>query len=536
MRLHQICHASSRLSAALGLLALGSAAQAQLAVTNNQFFVHGTGGLTVGTPTASFTSFARSLAIGDFNCDGFDDAAISNTDADVNGAIEAGQVIVVYGSVAGFRVSDSEAWSQSSANVPGGSEDNDHWGSALAAGKLSTDTCDDLVVGAAEEDLRSPVLTTTGAVTMLPGSSSGLTATAALMLPDDVETGDNGPQQSDEFGTALVIGNILNVGGSLDELVIGVTGDQPNGFVARGGSVDIRRANSSVPLAGRVGRFFQDEDATSSIESNDDFGAALAIGDFDSDGLGDVAIGAPGESTDGVNAVGAVTVIYGSGSPFTGGGVISFDQNTSGIPGANELDDNFGAALAAGDFDGDGDDDLAIGVPQEDVGNGFNEGMVVIRNGRANGINGFDASLSFDAVTFGIDNAPSSTVFGRHLASGDFNADGFADLAVSATDADIGGFSGAGVVVVIYGQAAGLTTSGAQLWHQNVTGIPGAAAQGDFFGSALGVGDFDGDGIDDLLIGISGENGSGSNQGAIQVLFGRSAAPRPNAIFANGFQ
>ncbi len=522
------------LSAALLLTPAGSAF-AQLDVTNNRLFEVGT--IAVATPPNSDRSFAEALAIGDFDCDGFDDVAIGSPNVTANGAIDAGAVVVLYGSVAGLSTTGAQQWTQSSPGVPGGSEDHDRFGSKLAAGKLSSDSCDELVIGAENEALGDPVLFNVGAVTMLRGNAAGLTSTGAVFLPRSDETGDNGPQSNDHYAAALAIGDVVSLGGSLHELIGGVIFDSPGLFVDRGGSIDIRRASSSEPLEGRVGRFNQDQDNVSQIESGDNFGAALAIGDFDNDGIKDIAIGAPGEDTAGIDSVGAVTVMYGSAVPFGSGGTLTFDQETAGVPGVNEAGDALGSVLAAGDFDADGDDDLVIGLPFEDIGGGFNDGSVVVRNGRSSGgVNGFDASLSFDAVQFGISSPGSPTVMGSALAVGDFNDDGFADLAMGAPGAVDGSSNSAGKVVVLYGQASGLTISGAQIWHQGVTAIPGSPTSLDFFGAGLGSGDFDGNGVDDLVIGIPGEDSVGGSQGAVQVLYGFSSAPRPDPIFASRFE
>src|SRR5262249_41384033 len=92
----------------------------------------------------------------------------------------------------------------------------------------------------------------------------------------------------------------------------------------------------------------------------DNFGAALTAGDFNSDGLDDLAVGAPGDYF----GHGAVYVLYGSFNGLGADAVQVWNKDSSGIDGhGEETIDLFGSALAAGDFNGDGKDDLAIGVP-----------------------------------------------------------------------------------------------------------------------------------------------------------------------------
>src|SRR5919198_5628860 len=73
---------------------------------------------------------------------------------------------------------------------------------------------------------------------------------------------------------------------------------------------------------------------------------------------------------------------------------------------------------------------------------------------------------------------------------GDFNGDGFADLAVGVPLEDVGTVANAGAVNVIYGSAAGLTAAGNQFWHENKGGIDDSAEPGDRFGSGLAGADF----------------------------------------------
>ena len=157
------------------------------------------------------------------------------------------------------------------------------------------------------------------------------------------------------------------------------------------------------------------------------------------------------------------------------------------------------------DFDGDGYADLAIGVPTEDVGSIKDAGAVQILFGSATGPTARDQLWHQNRK--GIrDRAERGDEFGYRLASGDFDADGYADLAVGVPREGLGGrrLSLAGVVQVLYGGPRGLTDRD-QVWHQDKSGVPGKNGRGDFFGSALAVGDFEGDGYADLVIEVGGE-------------------------------
>jgi hypothetical protein len=102
-------------------------------------------------------------------------------------------------------------------------------------------------------------------------------------------------------------------------------------------------------------------------EALDHFGYALAAGDFNSDGRDDLAIGVPFEDIDSIPNAGAVNVLYGSAGGLMAAGDQPWHQDVADVEGAAESGDEFALALAAGDFDGDGQDDLAIAVPEEDV-------------------------------------------------------------------------------------------------------------------------------------------------------------------------
>ena len=250
--------------------------------------------------------------------------------------------------------------------------------------------------------------------------------------------------------------------------------------------------------------------------------AAGIRADFDGDGFADLAVGVPDENLGAAPNAGAVNVLYGTASGLTGAGGQLLTQDSPGVPGTAELGDGFGAALAVGDFDGDGFADLAVGVPLEDVGAVVDAGAANVLYGTARGLTGVGGQLITQDSPGVASSAEREDDFSRTLTAGDFDGDGLADLAVGVWRENVGTAANSGAVNVLYGTAGGLTGAGSQFLSQDSPGVAGVVEPDDEVGAAVGAGDFNRDRFADLAVGTPGEDYAGAPDrgGAVTVLRG----------------
>ena len=182
-----------------------------------------------------------------------------------------------------------------------------------------------------------------------------------------------------------------------------------------------------------------------------------------------------------------------------------FSQSTWGLSDAAEAGDGFGAALAVGDFDGAAAQDVAVGVPGEDLAE-IEAGLVQVLYSDASGLV-VAGQQDWSQDSAGIaDVVEKGDRFGSVLAAGTLSSDAIAELVVGVPAEDIGEVIDAGAVHVIRGAAGGLTATNQQFWSQDTTGIGDAAEFGDGFGAALATGDMDGTPGQDLAVGAGTED------------------------------
>ena len=167
-----------------------------------------------------------------------------------------------------------------------------------------------------------------------------------------------------------------------------------------------------------------------------------------------------------------------------------------------EAGDSFADVLATGDFNGDGADDLAVGIPNDNGLHGAtaNSGLVVVWYGTpGEGLQ----SVVWNVLRIAI--PQENARFGAALAAGDFDGDGFDDLAVGAPGFDFttGNQDTAnyGMVRIHRGSATGLEEISPETLDSR--GYGGAQQH---FGQSLAVGDFNGDFLDDLAVGAPQAN------------------------------
>ena len=484
----------------------------------------------------------------DFNGDGLEDLAIGIPGEGIGSLFGTGAVSVIYGASGGLKASSpaDQFWHQNSPGVEDASEQgsfrhSEQFGSSLAAGDFNNDGKDDLAIGVPGETIGT--LIEAGAVHVLYGSSSGLqtSSPADQFWHQNSQSILNEAEEGDRFGTSLVAGDFN--GDGYHDLAIGVPGESI-GSVDRAGAVNVIFGSSSGLRATASGTtpndqfWHQGKPGVEDVEeSSDEFGSSLTSGDFNGDGKDDLAVGALFEGIGAVDSAGSVNVLYGSSSGLqtTSPADQFWHQNSPDIDNSVERFDSFGWDLATGDFNEDGFDDLAIGVPSEDTGR-TNNGVVHVLYGSSSGLQTSSPADQFwHQNSPGVEDAPEyADRFGSSLAAGDFNNDGFDDLAIGAAGEAIFGasISGAGAVNVLYGSSSGLQTSSPadQFWHQNSPGVEDTPeADKDSFSdrlaSALAAGDFNNDGYFDLAIGVPGEGTPEPTdaQGAVQILYGSSS-------------
>jgi hypothetical protein len=324
-------------------------------------------------------------------------------------------------------------------------------------------------------------------------------------------------EAGDNYGAATAMGD-FNADGFAD-LAIGVPGQSVSGQ-ADAGVVIVQYGAASGSLAVQI--ISQDSfEIGGGAEANDWFGSALAAGDFDNDGRDDLAIGVPGEAIGAANDAGAVNVLYGSTSGLNYVGNQVFYQGNDGIGGAAQASDEFGASVATGDLNGDGRDDLVIGVPGESINAVSDAGAVHVLPGSASGlVPGSDVMLYQGNASI-VGTSSANDRFGTSVAVGDLNGNGFDDIVVG-----IPGEGGAGAIHVVFGSSSLITTTGNLQLSQGSSGISGNAEAGDSFGFSVASGDFDGNGFDDIAIGVPGEDVSGATDtGTVNFIFGSSSGP-----------
>jgi len=462
----------------------------------------------------------------DFNADGFADLAIGVPNEDVGDVFDAGAVEVIYGSDGGLQLTapDDDLISQDSPGVRGTAEAIDQFGSTLATGDFNDDGFADLAVGIPNEG-------DGGGVAVLYGTSDGLQASSPdddLWTQDSRHVGDSS-ETGDHFGGALAAQD-FNGDGFVD-LAIGVP-QEGLGAATQAGAVEVLFGTASGLQATAPADELIDQDTTDVrgvAETNDWFGTALAGGDFNDDGFGDLAVGADGESFAAGFGVGALAVFYGStaGLQFTSPNDQFFHQNTAGVRGVEEASDFFGTSVTAGDFNGDGIDDVAVGVPHEGVTGMSNTGSVAVLYGTGSGLQAAapDDQLWTQDSAGVLDQREAGDLFGFQLASGDFNGDGFADLLVSIVGESTHGHGAEGAFAVLYGSTAGLqATSPDDQFFTEGGDLHDSPGESDLFGTAAAAGDFDGDGISDASVSAPyetlGFDPAGANAGAVEVLYG----------------
>ncbi|MBN1207809.1 MAG: FG-GAP repeat protein [Myxococcaceae bacterium] len=424
-------------------------------------------------------SFGQSIAVGDFNRDGYDDFAVGAPGDVGRSGSSKGAIYIFRGSATGIT-----PWQRLDQ---GGMSDSDGGrlglGWSLASGDFDGDGFDDLAAGSPTES--SGDILESGAVYTYKGGPGGLSAWLRLDQefkgPNGIALGGN--ETRDYFGWSLTVGDFD--GNLKDDLAVGAPsespGDQPNSGVV---FLFDGTANWLVP------RKVLDQRPLGGNESGDRFGESLAVGDFNHDDFHDLAVGAPLEAPGGDPSSGAVFVFHGSLGSLSPWKVLTqagLDQN--------ESDDQFGYSLAAGDLDGDRMDDLAVGAPRETLGNGPSSGFVYIFRGSSAGPTawkglgqaGLSANEEFDR-------------FSIALTIGDFDGDALEDLAAGAPN-----------IRYVYGIDTDPNSNPVFLFRGSKDGprpwkwLDQAGLEmnelGDWFGVALASGDFNNDDRDDLAVG-----------------------------------
>ena len=502
----------------------------------------GTTGFVLNGIGTQVRSGRAASSAGDVNGDGIDDLIIGARRASPN-TFRCGQTYVVFGGEGVGASGPIELSDLDGANgfVLNGIDASDYSGVALAsAGDVNGDGVDDLLIGASSAD---PNNTYRGGETYVVFGTVGIGSTGVIELSG--LNGDNGfvlagIDSHDGSGTAVSAGDIN--GDGVNDIVIGTAGGDPNGsasgecYVVFGG--EQVGAGGLIKLANLNGA---NGFVINGINKNDRSGCCVSSGgDLNGDGIDDLLVGAPFADPN---------------RPFTGECYVVFGGENVGATGVFELstlngdngyvlkgadrDDNTGVSVStAGDFNGDGVDDLVIGA-RDAAPNGRLSGKTyVVFGGDDVGASGLIKLSSLNGANGFVLNGSGEYDRSGSVVSwaGDLNGDGADDLLIGAPHASPNGQSSGKTYVVFSGEGVGASGVIELSTLDGATGfaINGASVRDSCGYPVAAAGDINGDGIDDILFSSSYASPNGLKSGQTYVVFGLRSTASPADINGGG--
>jgi len=450
----------------------------------------------------------------DFNGDGIHDFIVGADGNDDGTGTEAGAVYIFFGAT---NLSSPKALGagQSADVTILGKGDKDYLGrSVSSAGDINGDGIDDIIMGAHRNN--DGGTNDEGAAYIIFGASD-LSGTKNLGGGASADVTILGKSATVRLGRGVSSAGDMN-GDGIDDIIVGA---YLNGT---GGTAYIFFGAGDISGTKRLGGGESADVTILGKGVSDRFGFSVSgAGDVNGDGFDDIISGAHFNDDGGTDDEGAAYIIFGA-SDLSGtkdlGGLESADLTILG----KGVNDYLGESVSgAGDVNGDGFDDVIVGTRFNNDGGTDDEGAAYVFFGASN-LSGTRALAGGQSADLTILGKAANDYLGNSVSgAGDVNDDGFDDIFVGAYRNDDGAIPNGGVAYIFFGSA---TLSGTKALgggqSADVT-LLGKGASNLFGNSVSGVGDVNGSGIADLIVGVNGNNDQDINAGATYIFYGSTS-------------
>ena len=484
----------------------------------------GSNGFKIDGNQASMASGNAVSGLGDVNGDGLDDLLIGAYGLDV-ATTDQGAAFVVFGKTSTSAITLDNGMVGKGFMMYGETANNIAGKSISSVGDMNGDGLADLLIG-------MPLNTALDGFGTYQGHSYvvyGKTDNTVVSLSSDVRGGTQGFAIHGQLGGVKAGDSVSSAGDingdGIDDVIITTPNGYPNGTLANSGQAFVvfgKTGAGNIYLSAAVGGTggFLINGATSNEGLGYGVGSASGAGDVNGDGLADLIISAESADPLGRNSAGKTYVVFGKTDTSTLD--LSAFAASAGfvINGACASDRSGVAVTSAGDLNGDGLADIAVGMPYS---SSFSKGGTYVIFGKTNG-----ASVELSTINGSNSNGflivGETGIFGDQAgmsisSAGDINGDGLMDLLVGDDKADINtSRADAGKTYVVFGRSDYTTIQLSDVATGNGGFVINGETSSQYSGRAVSAaGDVNGDGFADLLVGAEGVS---SAAGRSYVVFG----------------